>query len=383
MAAMNAFPLQRLIVAVTLIFASAFTVDLALSSVSAQVIGATATFNRTYYVNSATDNSSVADCASSLNTDCGIDDAIAAFDADTTPNDDDEIVFASSIPVFTVSTPTTIDNPTTGIALTMQGHGQSATAVSGGARHTVLTLADVGAGSDAVDISGLTIEDGNPTVSGDGGGIYDFGDDGTTLTVTDSTISGNTGNADGGGITTYGATTLTDDTISGNTAGSGGGGIYDQSAPLRVTDSTISGNSADAFGGIWNNEGTLTITGSTISGNTASDGDGGGINNGGSATITDSTITGNTASGTDLGDIGGFWNNGTATLTGDTISGNTANGKEGGGIWNNDALTVGATIVADNTGGDCHYGGGTVTESYDIDDDGSCGFISANHIISV
>ena len=58
--------------------------------------------------------------------------------------------------------------------------------------------------------------------------------------------------------------TLTDSTLSGNSAtGAGGGGILNGVA--TVTDSTLSGNSADVQGGGIDNFGTLTVTDSTLS----------------------------------------------------------------------------------------------------------------------
>ena len=67
-------------------------------------------------------------------------------------------------------------------------------------------------------------------------------------------------------------------TITGNTANSNGGGIFSLSSNVTVTDSTISGNSAPGVsgGGIASNYGNLTVTGSTISDNSAG-GNGGGI----------------------------------------------------------------------------------------------------------
>jgi len=69
-------------------------------------------------------------------------------------------------------------------------------------------------------------------------------------------------------------------TISGNSARSGGdpfvgagGGMFNFGA-LTVTNSTISGNSTDEGGGIYHDDGTLTVANSTISGNSASFGGG-------------------------------------------------------------------------------------------------------------
>ena len=60
-------------------------------------------------------------------------------------------------------------------------------------------------------------------------------------------------------------------TISGGnvSSGIGGGGILINGGNLTITESTISGNSADQGGGIFNQGGTLMITSSTISDNSA------------------------------------------------------------------------------------------------------------------
>ncbi len=187
------------------------------------------------------------------------------------------------------------------------------------------------------------------------------------LTITGGLVSDNDGNAGGGGIRNNGTMlTITNSTIRNNatTNGNVGGGIFNSNGgTLIVTNSTIRDNNADNNGGgIYNTgpvaDGTVTITGSTISGNTTTDGGGGGIHNtgqydGGTVTITGSTISGNTA--TSGGGIN--TNGGTLTVTGSTISGNTANGgvnggnnDGGGGIFSNGtALTIGGTILSGNT----------------------------------
>jgi hypothetical protein len=106
----------------------------------------------------------------------------------------------------------------------------------------------------------------------------------------------------GGGIRTAGGTlTVTDSTISGNSAGNGGGIFDGRSAPLTILDSTVGDNSADLGGGIYS-ESSLsplnrrtTVTNSTISGNTATTTGGGVYNNFGLTIIEFSTITNNTA----------------------------------------------------------------------------------------
>jgi hypothetical protein len=172
------------------------------------------------------------------------------------------------------------------------------------------------------------------------------------------TITHASGN-NGRGIYTNGNLAIINCIISGNsgvltwTGASYGGGIYNYKGSITITGSTISGNTGDYGGGIYNYEGSITITGSTISGNTSSNGRGGGIyNEGGSITITGSTISGNTSSN---GSGGGIHNSGNLTITGSTISGNIASGS-GGGIYNYEGLITitGSTI----SGNSCYYGSG-------------------------
>ncbi|MCZ8223651.1 MAG: right-handed parallel beta-helix repeat-containing protein, partial [Microcystis sp. LE19-84.1B] len=204
----------------------------------------------------------------------------------------------------------------------------------------------------------------NSTISGNtGGGIHNWGRG--ILTLTNSTITGNTATNFGGGIENDGTLTLTNSTITGNTATYSGGGIYNWGrGTLTLTNSTISGNTATGYygsgGGIYNSTGTLTITDSAISGNTAT-GSGGGIENYGTLTLTDSTVSGNTAA-YDGGGIDNY--GGTLTLTNSTISGNTATGS-GGGIENYGTLTLTESTVSGNTaaydGGGIDNDGGTLT----------------------
>ncbi|MHB1988308.1 MAG: choice-of-anchor Q domain-containing protein [Acidimicrobiales bacterium] len=232
-----------------------------------------------------------------------------------------------------------------------------------------------------VGLSGITVTGGTAT-GGSGGGIQN---NGGTVTVTDSTISGNTVSVHGGGIDNAGGTvTVTDSTISGNTAGYFGGGVFTVGRAVTVTDSTISGNTASELGGgIFKNGGTVTVTDSTISGNTASVG-GGIANNVGPVTVTDSTISGNTAN---LG--GGIYNEneGTVTVTDSTISGNTASAGGGGGIANNGyPVSLAADVLATSggvpSGGECSGVGLFTDLGYNVADDTTCGFASTSTSIS-
>ena len=90
------------------------------------------------------------------------------------------------------------------------------------------------------------------------------------MTLTSSTISGNTATTGGGGgVASNDAVTLTNSTVSGNKTGGIGGGVT--SRTLTLINSTISGNSASADGGGVSTY-LLTIARTLISGNTAPNG---------------------------------------------------------------------------------------------------------------
>jgi hypothetical protein len=115
----------------------------------------------------------------------------------------------------------------------------------------------------SVDLADLTIALENAIESA----IVDHGG---SLTLRNVFVSG--GNNDfGGGIRNDGTLTITDSTISGNTATYEGGGIYNL-GKLTLKDSTVSDNKAGVDGGgIFNNGGTVTLKDSILSGNTPND----------------------------------------------------------------------------------------------------------------
>ena len=108
-----------------------------------------------------------------------------------------------------------------------------------------------------------------------------------------------------------------------------GGGIYNGGGTVTVNNSTVSGNSADYGGGIYNRGGTVTVSNSTFSGNSA-DHHGGGIYNlDGTVTVSNSTFAGNSATNTG----GGIYNyGGTATLKNTIVANSPAGGNCGGTI---------------------------------------------------
>jgi hypothetical protein len=99
---------------------------------------------------------------------------------------------------------------------------------------------------------------------------------------------------------------VSNSTFSGNWAGDGGGGGIENGGTLTVTNSSFSGNHAWVGGGI-NNFKTLTVTNSTLSNNTVADGnEGGGISSDNSvnaSTILENTIVANNGGGNCRGTI--------------------------------------------------------------------------------
>ena len=135
------------------------------------------------------------------------------------------------------------------------------------------TTSNAGGGGAICSLGTLNVT--NTTFSGNtvlgssnyGGAIFNGG----TLTVSDSAFSGNFASVEGSAILNYagfpdfGVATISNTTFANNTAGSSSsGGIYNYSgATLTVSDSTFSGN-LPADGGSIANGGTLTVTDSII-----------------------------------------------------------------------------------------------------------------------
>ncbi len=290
-------------------------------------------------VTSAADNLTVngqvtlREAIQAANTNLRVDGSTAGSGADT-------IQFAAGLAGATITlngTELQITSP-----MTINGLGAAQLIISGGNTSRIF---EVFAGVN-VTIAGLTLENGSGG-GGGGGGIANSG----TLTISNSTISGNSADA-GGGIYNLGTLTINNSTISGNTT-IGGGGIYNLGT-LTISGSTISGNTASGFGGGIFNRGTLTINNSTFSDNMAGSGLGGGISNTGTLTISGSTISGNSAGGNGGGiDNSAISGSATLTINNSTISGNTAGG--GGGINNTGTLTISGSTIFGNSAG---LGGG-------------------------
>jgi len=192
----------------------------------------------------------------------------------------------------------------------------------------------------------LTVSD--CTISGnDSSGIYN-NKGSISLTVNNSTISGNSAVNGSGIYNSSSSMSINDSTISGNTSSENGGGIYNASGSATISNSTISDNASLNGGGIYNTEsGKITINNSRISGNKSSSSSyysyGGGIyNESGSVAINSSTISGNTSSSSSGGGI--YNKSGSATINNSTISANTSS-RDGGGIYSGGKLSIVWSLV--------------------------------------
>jgi parallel beta-helix repeat protein len=191
-------------------------------------------------------------------------------------------------------------------------------------------------------------------LTGSSGGAIFAGLNSVSLTISNSTLSGNTAIPTGGGISYGGAiesiagtVLLQNSTLSGNSA-SQGGAITVYQSQLTVTAGTVSNNSAQQYGGGIANikGGTVSISGTTLSGNTA----GGTSKWGGGAIFSNSavanalSVTGCTLSGNSAANNGGAVTvlQSQATITTSTFTNNSAH--SGGSIFNTTAGTV--TITA-------------------------------------
>jgi hypothetical protein len=214
------------------------------------------------------------------------------------------------------------------LTITGQANGGTKTATLDDTGQGVPTLWVVGSGV-TVTLNNLVITGGFSNYLGGG-----LGNIGGTLTVNNSTVTGNTfkGNGPGGaGIANQGGTlTLNDTTVTGNTSSAAGGGILnDSGGTVTLNDSTASANTAAAGGGIANRSGTVTLHGSTVTGNTAGISGSGIWNEAGTVTLDEgSTVTGNTVTGRSATNGGGIYNFCGATLTG-AVAGT------GGNVYNN------------------------------------------------
>ena len=151
--------------------------------------------------------------------------------------------------------------------VTITGDSTTNTIIDGGNSHRSFDIA----GGKTVAMNYLSIRNGNANNGdgngNDGGGIQNWG----TLTLNNSTISGNNAATAGGAFANAGTLTLNNSTISGNTTGDGGGIRNTGGGTVILNNTTVSNNTATSNGGGINNvSGTLTLKNTLIAGNTSS-----------------------------------------------------------------------------------------------------------------
>jgi len=227
-------------------------------------------------------------------------------------------------------------------------------------------------------LTGNSIADG---ATSQGGAIY-VSSGVNSVDLTRCTLTNNTARF-GGAISTSGTLTINDSTLSGNTTTSNGGGaIYVQGGvtkTITLNNTTVSGNTASFGGGIMLVGGNLIVGHSTFSGNSATTTSGGGAifaqGANSALTIFNSTFSGNSVTPTGTG--GGLNIASTVssiTITNSTIAGNTASNSSGIRVTSTTA-TLNNNIIAYNTGSStqCSFGANPVTIQYSLIEDESCG----------
>jgi hypothetical protein len=244
-------------------------------------------------------------------------------------------------------------------ALRIQGDGHT---IDAAGRSRILTS------GPAVVLDGLVVTGG--AINNVGGAVFGYGD----ITLRNSRVEGNHASQQGGGVATFAALVVEDSVITGNTVMppswttiAEGGGAY-AAEGITVTRSTISGNTADTGGG-FATPAEVHLTASTVSGNTADGATGvaGGFV-GGQVTMDESTVTDNTAE-----EVGGVVARVSMAATLSTIAGNTT--TTGPANYQGDAdatWSAFGTVLADPIGGDNCLIAGSAQSAFSYADDDSC-----------
>ncbi len=211
-------------------------------------------------------------------TDCTLREAIANANSDTDNGANgcdagsgvDTIVFDSSLSGSTITLGGTQLDITTDLSIDGDPNSTGAPDIeinaNGSSRVLLVNAANV-------SLNGLTVAGGSAS---NGGGIRII--DYASVSLSNSTVSGNTANTNGGGILALSSAlvSLSNSTVSGNIATNGnGGGIALYGASVSLDNSTVSGNSADIGGGISaKSSSSVSLSNSTVSGNSAVNGGG-------------------------------------------------------------------------------------------------------------
>lgn len=277
-------------------------------------------------------------------------------------------------PLLTVQNLTFVDGHTTDVANTTSTAQGGAAIFEEGGSLTVIdcTFTHNQCASSGQDVSGGAINgqgigtlivEGSSFVENSGSNGGAIGTQAETVTVVNSTFTGNSatgtgGNpgtgGDGGAMSYDGAMvtwTMCGDTFSQNHANASGGAIFRVAYTdelVSIDRCTFDGNSVDPTtgnaGGLYLEYATIAMTNTTLSNNSAHFGGGIWIGHNAVAKLTNDTIAHNTAT---MG--GGIWFAGgiTGTIQNVTVAGNAGNGMAGGDT----GVTLENTLVAGNTKG--------------------------------
>jgi hypothetical protein len=236
--------------------------------------------------------------------------------------------------------------------LTLLGAGAERSFLDGGDEESPLAVLNV-AKAVTVEARALTIRGGN---SGDlGGGVANEG----TLTLDGVGVTANRAKLNGGGIVNrVGATlTVTDSSVSGNKAGSQGGGLFIAGGDVTLSESQLETNEAGLTqagqgGGIFMLAGALRLNGSQVTANKAGLQGGGLFILAGAMTLNESQVTGNKAMEEASEGGGLFISGGAVALNGTRVRSNTA--AAGGGIYRSGGtITIESESVTGNTPDNC------------------------------
>jgi hypothetical protein len=195
------------------------------------------------------------------------------------------------------------------------------------------------------------------------------------VTVSDSSVDNNQAGADSAGVESFdGDVTVTGSDVSGNHAAGSGAGVLAVAGDVTVTGSTVAGNTTGSgdSAGIESFLGAVTVVGTTVTGNTAAQTGAGIVAHDGPVSVTNSTVTQNVAG---VCCAGVSSQAGSVTLVYSTIVANEA-GDNASNVTAETDLTSFGTVVAKPAAGhpNCVVNGTTVSNGYNFDDDGSCGF---------
>jgi len=174
-------------------------------------------------------------------------------------------------------------------------------------------------------------------------------------TIDRSVVSDNTSSGAPGLLVSAGTLHVTASTFSGNLGSTGGGAIFGYGATITVVDSTISGNTAPHSAALGTNFASFTLENSTVTGNTASGARGEIIVVGPGSTmaLVQSTITGNTADETLYGVEAYGYLPSSLTTTGTILAGNAAStevaSSYGTMLWTSEASVLGTATLAITT----------------------------------